>query len=122
MDWSQFDPDSAIRERYLDIDEITEDVRDTIELSGWDLDEFVNVYDISWVYHENGLEGVVLTYPEIRSAVDNKIVSDVSLLRTYRDIKAQKQCIDLMRQKALLSKSNITIKCMASTTSCISSI
>ena len=110
MDWSQFDPDSAIRQRYLNIDEITEDVQDTIELGGWDLKEFVDVYDISWVYHENGLEGVVLTYPEIRSAVDNKIVSDVSLLPRYRDIKAQKQCVDLMRQKALQPKSNITIK------------
>ena len=110
MDWNQFDPEGAIRQRYLDIDEVTEEINDKIELTGWDRDEFKNIYDISWIHHENGLEGVVLAYPEIRSAVDNKIVSDVSLLPTYRDIKAQKTCIDMMRDKAQARRSNITIK------------
>jgi Fic family protein len=110
MDWNQFDPEGAIRQRYLDIDETTEDINDKIELSGGDRTEFKNMYDISWIHHENGLEGVVLAYPEIRSAVDNKIVSDVSLLPTYRDIKAQKTCIDMMREKASARRSNITIK------------
>ena len=110
MDWGQFDPEGLLRQRYNDTDYRTEDCREEIRRSGCTWHEFENMYDITWIYHENGLEGVVLTYPEIRSAVDNKIVSDVSLLPTYRDVKAQKQCIDLIREKALNKRSVITLE------------
>jgi len=52
----------------------------------------------------------VLTYPEIRSAVDNKIISDVSLLPTYQQIKNQKFCVDLVRDKAKTRRFNVTLK------------
>ena len=98
MDWGLFDQEGAMRQRFLDIDDRTEDLKEEIErFIGWN--EFQEMCDISWIYHENGLEGVVLTYPEIKSAVDNKIISDVSLLPTYQDIKNQKACIDLIREK-----------------------
>lgn len=100
MDWGQFDQEVAIRQRYLEVDERTEDAKGHIARGRWSFAEFQEMYDISWIYHENGLEGVVLTYPEIKSAVDNQIISDVSLLPTYRDIKNQKACIDKMRQWA----------------------
>lgn len=109
MEWTQFDEDGAMRQRYLDIDDRTDDVKDLIETSEWSWEEFQEMYDISWLYHENGLEGVVLTYPEIKSAVDNRIVSDVSLLPTYQHIKNQKWCIDQVREKARSRRSVITI-------------
>jgi len=109
MDWGQFDPEGALRQRYIDIAYRTEDAREEIRRSNCTWQTFENMYDITWIYHENGLEGVVLTYPEIRSAVDNKIVSDVSLLPTYREITSQKKCVDLVREKALNKRSVITI-------------
>lgn len=109
MDWGQYDQEGAMRQRYLEIDDRTEDARDYIARSRWTWDEFQEMYDISWIYHENGLEGVVLSYPEIKSAVDNKIISDVSLLPTYRDIKNQKLCIDTMREKAQQKRFAVTI-------------
>jgi Fic family protein len=109
MDWGQYDQEGAIRQRYLEIDDRTEDAREYISRSRWTWDEFQEMYDISWIYHENGLEGVVLSYPEIKSAVDNKIISDVSLLPTYRDIKSQKLCIDMMREKAASKRFTVTI-------------
>lgn len=109
MDWGQYDQEGAIRQRYLEIDDRTEDAREYISRSRWTWDEFQEMYDISWIYHENGLEGVVLSYPEIKSAVDNKIISDVSLLPTYRDIKSQKLCIDMMREKAGSKRFTVTI-------------
>jgi Fic family protein len=109
MDWGQYDQEGAIRQRYLEIDDRTEDAKECIARGRWTLEEFQEMYDISWIYHENGLEGVVLSYPEIKSAVDNKIISDVSLLPTYRDIKSQKQCIDLMREKAASKRFAVTI-------------
>ena len=99
MDWAHFDEDGTMRQSYLDIDDRTDDLKDLIEASQWSWEEFQEMYNISWIYHENGLEGVVLTYPEIKSAVDNKIVSDVSLLPMYRHVKTQKWCIDQVRDK-----------------------
>lgn len=101
MDWGQYDQEGAMRQRYSQIDERAEDARQSIarRRGGWD--ELQQLYDISWLYHENALEGVVLTYPEIKSAVDNNIISDVSLLPTYRVIKNQKYCLDVMRDKAV---------------------
>lgn len=109
MDWGQYDQEGAIRQRYLELDDRTEDAKEYIARSRWTPQEFLEMYDISWIYHENGLEGVVLSYPEIRSAVDNKIISDVSLLPTYRDIKTQKACIDLMREKANAKRFTVSI-------------
>ncbi len=109
MDWGLFDHDGAMRQRYAEIEDRSDEARELVEQSRWSFNEFQEMYDISWIYHENGLEGVVLTYPEIKSAVDNKIISDVSLLPTYRDIKAQKACIDLMREKAQNKRFVVTV-------------
>ena len=63
MDWGKFDPEGALRQRYIDIEYGTEDVREEIRRSGCTWNDFESMYDITWLYHENGLEGVVLTYP-----------------------------------------------------------
>lgn len=114
VDWALFDPEGAMRQRYSEIDERIEDVKESVERAGLNWDSFQEMYDISWIYHENGLEGVVLTYPEIKSAVDNKIISDVSLLPTYQDIKNQKSCIDQMREKARNKRFVITVEFLKS--------
>lgn len=100
MDWGYYDQESAIRQRYFDVDERVEHIRDALTDHPGIVRSFQDMYDISWLYHENGLEGIVLTFPEIKSAVDNRVISDVSLLPTYRDIKVQKQCLDTIRDKA----------------------
>ena len=100
MDWGQFDLEGMMRQRHLDIESRIADIKGYIRRGRLSQEEFLEMIDISWLYHENGLEGVVLTYPEIKSAVDNKIISDVSLLPTYKDIKNQKQCMDAFRAAA----------------------
>ena len=109
MDWGLFDQEGAMRQRFLEIDERTDDLKKRVQAVNGGWDSFQEMIDISLIYHENGLEGVVLTYPEIKSAVDNQIISDVSLLPTYQDIKNQKYCIDAMREKAGTKRFNITI-------------
>lgn len=114
VDWALFDPEGAMRQRYSEIDERIEDVKELVARVGLGWAQFQEMYDISWIYHENGLEGVVLTYPEIKSAVDNKIISDVSLLPTYADIKNQKSCIDQIREKAMTKRYVVTIEFLKS--------
>ena len=33
--------------------------------------------DVSWLFHDNALEGVVLSYSELKAAIDQRIISDV---------------------------------------------
>jgi Fic family protein len=110
MDWGQFDLEGMMRQRHLDIESRITDIQHYIRRGRISQEEFWEMVDISWLYHENGLEGVVLTYPEIKSAVDNKIISDVSLLPTYRDIKNQKSCLDTFRQCAKDSGKPISVE------------
>lgn len=51
-------------------------------------DEFGAKLLISWIFHDSALEGEVLTYGEIKAATDRNIISDVSLIPAYEDIKA----------------------------------
>jgi len=110
MDWGQFDLEGMMRQRHLDIESRITDIKNYIRRGRISQEEFWEMVDISWLYHENGLEGVVLTYPEIKSAVDNKIISDVSLLPTYRDIKNQKACLDTFRDCAKSSGKPISVE------------
>ncbi len=119
IDWAQFDEDGAMRQRYLEIDDRTEILVEHIERTEWTLDDFREMWDISWIFHENGLEGVVLSYPEIKSAVDNKIISDVSLLPTYKHIKDQKWCIDQMRERSNQKRAPISVSFLKDLHGCL---
>jgi Fic family protein len=62
--------------------------------------EFDEKLDVSWIYHDNALEGVVLSYHEIKAAIDKKIISDVSLIPMYEELKSHKATIEWVRQFA----------------------
>ena len=81
------------------------------------LNEFDERLDVSWIYHDNALEGVVLSYHELKAAIDKKIISDVSLIPMYEEIKNHKKAIewvrDLARQPQKSKKKNlITLETM----------
>jgi Fic family protein len=50
-------------------------------------DEFLARLKISLIYHDAALEGEVLSYSEIKAAIDPTIISDTSLIPSYEDIK-----------------------------------
>ena len=58
------------RTRYLDLDDRTEDVRQLMRERPREARDFMEKYELSWVYHENALEGMVLTHAELRQAFD----------------------------------------------------
>jgi Fic family protein len=68
--------------------------------SGAVVAEFDDKLDQSWIYHDNALEGVVLSYHELKAAIDKKIISDVTLIPMYEEIKNHKAAIELVRQLA----------------------
>jgi Fic family protein len=59
--------------------------------------------DVSWIYHDHALEGVVLSYSELKAAIDQRIISDVSLIPMYEEVKNHKIAVDFIRE-AVVSK------------------
>src|SRR5512138_1945522 len=74
------------------------------------VDEFERRLEISWIYHDSALEGVVLSYAEIKAAIDRNIISDVSLIPSYEEIKAFKAAVDWARELAENRKRPITLE------------
>ena len=56
--------------------------------------------EISWLFHDNALDGVVLSYSELKAAVDQRIISDVTLIPTYEEVRTHKQAADHLRDLA----------------------
>ncbi|MGM0596269.1 MAG: Fic family protein [Myxococcota bacterium] len=74
------------------------------------LDNFV---DITWCYHEFAIEGVVLNHLEIKSALDDRIISNSDLIPNYFDVQAFYKGIQKVRKagnKKRLTLTNNTIK------------
>jgi Fic family protein len=59
--------------------------------------EFHEKLQISWIYHDHGLEGTVLQPREITVALNNKVASDSSFLPMYQEIKNYYNGIQLIR-------------------------
>jgi Fic family protein len=60
--------------------------------------------DFSWVFHDHALEGVVLSYSELKAAVDQRIISDVTLIPMYEEVRNHKAAVDFIREAATQKK------------------
>jgi Fic family protein len=60
--------------------------------------------DVSWIFHDNALEGVVLSYSELKAAIDQRIISDVTLIPMYEEVRNHKLAVDFVREEHLAKK------------------
>jgi len=78
-----------VSERYAHVEAAVAEWRERQSVASEQLRlEFDAKLQISWIFHDSALEGEVLTYSEIKAATDRNIISDVSLIPSYEDIKA----------------------------------
>jgi len=61
-------------------------------------EEYEERLDMSWIYHDSALEGVVYTNEELQAAIDEHVISDTSLIPVYDEIRQHKAAIDLVRE------------------------
>src|SRR3990170_1556699 len=66
--------------------------------------DFQERLDVSWIFHEHALEGVVLSYSELKAAVDQRIISDVTLIPMYEEVRCHKQAVDFVREASAAKK------------------
>jgi Fic family protein len=69
--------------------------------------DFQERLDISWIFHDHALEGVVLSYSELKAAVDQRIISDVTLIPMYEEVRSHKQAVDFVRQAHTTSQAKL---------------
>ncbi len=93
-----------MRTRYVDIDDRMEDLADRMradpELAG----EFLPRYELSWLYHENALEGVVYSSQELTTALAQPTLTDANFVSMLAEIRNHKTAFDLIREEAKAKK------------------
>lgn len=67
--------------------------------------------DMSWIYHDSALEGVVYTFQELRAAIDNdpSAITDSSLQPVVDEVRRHKAAIDLVRELGEKKRAPITV-------------
>jgi Fic family protein len=71
--------------------------------------QFNDMLDLSWVYHDCALEGVVLTHQELRDALDQKPVTDATTAHAFEEVRRLKQAIVYVRETAPKKKIPLTL-------------
>lgn len=96
--------------QYLDIDDRSEDLRDLTRHNRATPQQFQEKFDLSWLYHDNGLEGIVFTSQELAQAFDDtQVAADTSVLPILAEIRNHKAAIDFIREEAKAKRLNVTI-------------
>ena len=97
-----------MRSRYLDLEDRNEDLLDLLREAPSSIEnEFRRKYELSWIHHENALEGVVFSGQEIELGLAQAPVAEASALSTFRDVRNMKAAIDVVRTEAAAKKVRI---------------
>lgn len=98
-----------MRTRFVDIDDRMDDLSDRMrsdpELAG----EFMRRYELSWLHHENALEGVVYSGLELATALDNPPLADATFVSALQEIRNHKVAMDLVHDEAKAKKLRINL-------------
>src|SRR3954465_14564817 len=94
FDFDDFD----VRSRFIDLDDKSDELKQLLRDLPDEQGDFDERCKIAYIYHDSALEGIVLTYHELRAAVDRKIASDTSLIPTYQEIKNQSDSLDVIQE------------------------
>ena len=89
------------RTQLMDLDDRTEDMRELMRERARPSSEFLEKYELSWVYHECALEGMVLTHAELRHALEpNPGMVDSSMVHSFTEVRNQRNAIEFIKQEA----------------------
>lgn len=69
--------------------------------------EYMRLLELSWIYHDSALEGVVYNMDELKAALEGQPAPDTSLIPVFDEIRQNKAAIDLIHE--LADKKRLTI-------------
>jgi Fic family protein len=102
--------DHETRTVYFDIDDKTESLRRKLKTRKELSQKFHERFEVSWIYHENAMEGFVLDLFDIKAALDHATLEDGVLIPTYQRIRNLKNAIEKVRKAALESSRAPTLQ------------
>ncbi len=93
-----------MKERYQDIDEKNEALRDYLDIYKDKSRDFLEKFEMSWIYHDAALEGVVYTHQELVSGLfPERATMDPAMIPVVLEIRNHKSACDFLREEALAS-------------------
>jgi Fic family protein len=98
-----------MRTRYVDFDDRHEDLAERMRASPRIAEDFLRKWEVSWLFHENALEGVVYTSQELELGLENQPIADVTFVGALRDIRNHKTALDFCRAEARGKKLKLTL-------------
>jgi Fic family protein len=99
-----------MRTRYLDLDDRTQDLNERMREDTDLADDFLKKYELSWMYHENALEGVIYTVQELVVGLATpQPVADAMVIGVLQEVRNHKASIDLVRSEAGAKKVKVTL-------------
>jgi Fic family protein len=97
-----------MRSRYLDIDDRIQDLAEILRDDPAIAGEFLRKYEISWIFHENALEGLVFSRPELETALTTQPLTDVASINALREIRNFKAAVEVVRTESATRRPKIT--------------
>ena len=88
------------RTKYLDLDDRTEDLRELLRQRNREAHDFMEKFELGWNWHEQALEGTVLTHAELKQAWDPGAIIDSSMVNVYREVRNQRDAINFIKQES----------------------
>jgi len=91
-----------VKERYQDIEQNTATLRELMERMPKLAKEFQDMFEMSWIYHDAALEGVVYLPPELDAALGRvkKVPGEAQMMPVLLDIRNQREAIRFVREEA----------------------
>jgi Fic family protein len=98
-----------MRTRYVDIDDRMEDLAEAMRGDAELAHDFLQKYELSWLHHENALEGIVYSSLELTTALAQPTLADATVVSALLEIRNHKTALDLIRDEAKAKKLKLSL-------------
>lgn len=98
--------------RSMDIDDKRDELADVLDSDKSRAREFWEKLDVSWVFHENALEGIVITPEEMATALSTQStpgVHEIGKLAFLSSIRRQKEAIEVAKEEASNTRGKVSL-------------
>ncbi len=99
-----------MKTRLLAIDERTEKLQRMMRREKNRAADFQHTFELSLIYHENALEGIVFSSNELLAALDpNAIAADASMVPIFTEIRNHRAALAFVQEEAANKKGKTTV-------------
>jgi Fic family protein len=92
-----------VKERYQELDDKNEDLRECLAADKESAVGFLQRFEMSWIYHDAALEGVVYTPQELQAALSpGTLAAEASMMPIVLEVRNHKAVCDYIRSEAAL--------------------